>query len=144
MDLSPRSKSLDITTPILQASWDQSPHIKWIALFFGSLTILGPFYISVMPPVMATQILEFFAINNEQYNLIFTLGGIPNLFMPVVAGLLIDSFGSRPVLLIFNIIGIIGQIVQYTGCDNQHYELLLVGRVISTASLSTMLIARSK
>mmetsp|Transcript_31486 Transcript_31486/g.28668 ORF Transcript_31486/g.28668 Transcript_31486/m.28668 type:complete len:100 (+) Transcript_31486:213-512(+) len=80
---------------------------------------------------MQTPLLEYFSIENLQFNMIFTLYNIPAIFTLILGGMLIDRFGIRVMQVIFLTIGISGKVVSSIAIANKSFGMLLGGRVIA-------------
>ena len=67
--------------------------ISWIAFIFVSFVICGSTYTGTIAMGVQVNLQEYFNIDNSQYNLLFTLGNLLKMFMPLVSGFLIDRIG---------------------------------------------------
>jgi len=118
--------------------------MKWFALSFLTLSIMGPIYSFAFLQPLETQIETLFGINDEQYNLLYTLGGIPAIFMPILGGYLTDYLGARTTFLATLVISIISQIVMAYACHIVSFNLLIIGSLIFNCIFDTFYLARVK
>ena len=118
--------------------------LRWTALVFSGLTIVGLMYADGLPVSMESAIMKKFKVNDAQYNLIFTLGGIPTLFMPIVGGYMTDYFGCRLMMFLGLTIVTLGQGLMCLACYNGGFMYLILGKLVEMLAWDTMYISRYK
>ena len=114
--------------------------IKCFALIFGVISIAGPVYIYIMIQAVKTQLESLFNIDDGDYNLIYSVGGIPPLFMPIVGGYLTDYLGAGTTFLAT----FISEIVMTYACSLQNFPVFMIGNLIYSSMLDTLYLSRVK
>jgi len=142
MSVLPSNSSLN--DDLLTDSRDPTLVQKWVAVFFVALSMFGVLYISILPVTIETQIETYFNVDDADYNFIFTIGGTPSLFMPLVGGFLMDYFGTRKILFLSLSLVLLGQCVMTLGCYLQQFWMLVLGNVIVSFLSDTLQIAKYK
>ena len=103
---------------------------RWLALFFQSLMVIGGYYIDDIPQALQSKFQEPpFNLSNLQFNLLYSVYLFPNAILPFLGGMLIDNFGIRPMMLLFSMMIVLGQVFFTIGVDNLNYSLLILGRL---------------
>ena len=136
------SKSISGESLIIERTDNKT--LIWVALFFGGFSIFGPLYTYVLPVSLETPIESVMNINDATYNLLYTLGGAPSLFMPIIGGYLTDRLGCRLVLFFGLTMILLGQSIMALGAFQDNFTFLVLGRFVSMAFIDTMYIARYK
>jgi len=119
-------------------------NIRWFALIFGAFSIIGPIISFAFVTTLETQIEDIFNVDDGQYNLLFSLGGIPSLFMPLVGGYLADYLGARTTFMAALIAITIGELVSAYACTIANFDILLLGNIIYLSSWDTFSVSRTK
>jgi MFS family permease len=82
-----------------------------------------------------------FGVGPTQYGLLYSSFGIPNLFMPILAGIMFDKFGTRLSTLLFATLLCVGQWIYVVGGDKMSFNLLLAGRLVFGFGCCAMYVA---
>ena len=129
-----------------QASQTKSPSksLQLVILFFGGLIACGPYYMSSITSTLQITIQNYFNINNADYNLFYSLGGLGQMFMPILGGYAIDHFGCRLILFLSLSMIVFGQIIMVLAIHSQSFIFMIVGRFVSMSFMDTSMIARYK
>ena len=64
------------------------------------------------------------------FGLMYSLYNVPNIFMPIIGGILAAKFGSHSMYLVFSILIVIGQFILCMGCSYNSMAIFLIGRTI--------------
>ena len=84
----------------------------------------------VLVPIQ-DQLMEWYAINAVQYQLLQTLYSWPNMICSILCGILIDKFSVRKILCVSWVILLIGLILIFISSFSSDYIMLCVGRTIT-------------
>jgi MFS family permease len=108
-------------------------------MFIGSaLVLLGNYYvydcIAPVAKLLSTQ-LHFSDTQIGTLNAIYSL---PNIFLVVVGGVLVDRFTARVAVLVTTVICLAGAIL--TACGNQ-FEMMAAGRLVFGIGAETLVVA---
>ncbi len=98
------------------------------------MLLLGNYYCYDIPGALTTQLQEYLNLPYNEWqikmNSFYTAYSAPNLVMPLIGGLLIDSLGSTRMLLTFALVMVSGQVLFTLGTWFKLYLLMVVGRSI--------------
>lgn len=75
--------------------------------------------------------------------MLYTIYSLPNLILPILGGMLLDSLGIRTGLILFCSVLFCGQALFTAGGSSGNYELMLAGRGIFGAGGESMSVAQS-
>ena len=70
--------------------------------------VLGNYFCYDYPAALEPQIESEFGVSTSRYGLLYTGYAVPNLFMPVLGGILFDKIGTRNALILFSLILCLG------------------------------------
>ena len=71
-----------------------------------------------------------YGVSPSRYGLLYSSFGIPNLFMPILSGILFDKYGTRLPTVGFATLLCIGQAIYAIGGYNMNFSYLLAGRLV--------------
>jgi len=117
--------------------------MRWLALALSCLNCLGAYFCLDNPQALQTIIIEHFGISSFQFNLLYSVYGLPNIILPLLGGIIIDRLGVRVGVILFPFILIIGQLVCTFGAALNNFNWMLVGRVIFGFGGETLNVAQS-
>jgi hypothetical protein len=123
------------TTLTEAAAYRRIPsYLRWVVLVLGCLLMLGNYYCYDIPGALTTQLQHHLNLPYNEWqvkmNSFYTAYSAPNLVMPLVGGLLIDSLGSTRMLLSFALVTVFGQLLFTLGTFYKLYWLMVLGRCI--------------
>lgn len=121
----------------------RSNSMRWLALALACLNCLGSYFCLDNPQALQTIIIEHFKISSFQFNLLYSVYGLPNIILPLLGGLIIDRLGVRVGVTLFPFILILGQLVCTFGAAFDNFNWMLVGRVIFGFGGETLNVAQS-
>lgn len=105
-----------------------------LALFAGQF---GFMLLTVVGPIKNELSAEFtlgtgMSLNEFEYfySLMYTAYGVPNFFMPVVAGTLIDRIGATKVLMFCSLLNVVASFLQCVGIFSNQVHIMLCGRLL--------------
>jgi MFS family permease len=114
------------------------PVYRWIVMVFVSLAMFGNYYIydsiSPLADLLARQ-LKFSDANIGLLNGIYSL---PNIFMVVIGGLIIDRLGTRKASILFSVICMIGAVVTVL---RGNLFMMAAGRLIFGLGAESLIVA---
>ena len=105
--------------------------------------VFGEYFCYDFPASYQKSIEEKFDIDYSEYNLLYSTYDIPNFFLPVFAGILIDKFGVRMSLFLFSLSIVLGQSVCAVAVFVDNYYVMLVGRILYGCASCTLAMAIS-
>ncbi|CAD8118594.1 unnamed protein product [Paramecium sonneborni] len=118
---------------------------KWrfLAVSLAALILLGNNYSFDNPQALQTQIQQELEINIIQFNLLYSVFALPNIFLTILGGMIIDRLGVRFGIFTFTLIVTIGQLIIALGGKFNEYSLMLLGRAIFGVASENLIIAQS-
>ncbi|OMJ89247.1 hypothetical protein SteCoe_8635 [Stentor coeruleus] len=103
---------------------------RFLMLFLGCCLCLGTYYVHDNPAPLNLELIDELDINSVKYNMFYSVYSFPNIFLPLLGGFLIDSFGVRSLVLISSSFSMLGQLIFAIGVQIRSYPLSLVGRAV--------------
>ena len=83
-------------------------NIRWCLLAMACIYMLGNNFCYDSPGPLETQLEQQFNIDSTHYSLLYTVYSLPNMILPILGGILLDSMGIRVGLILFCVILTIG------------------------------------
>lgn len=117
--------------------------LRWIALILASLLVPANDYCYDLPQALQTQIQDTLEVNETQFNLLYSLYSIPNIFLPFVGGFILDYFGINVGLVLYTSVTITGQTLYTIGSYSHSFFLLVLGRIILGVGAESLNVAQS-
>jgi len=74
---------------------------RWIVLLFISLAMLGNYYVYDCIAPIADLLVKQLHFSNADIGLLQAIYSIPNVFMVLVGGMIVDRIGTRKAIFIF-------------------------------------------
>jgi len=114
------------------------PAYRWIVLIFISIAMFGNYYIydSISPLAdILTKQLEFSDSNIGLLNAIYS---IPNIFMVLIGGIIIDRFGTKKSMFLFALLCLVGAAI--TAAKGE-LAIMAAGRLVFGLGAESMIVA---
>jgi MFS family permease len=110
-------------------------YIHWVILFLTCTLLISNYYCYDIPGTLNTQLRNYLNVSyNEwqyQLNAIYSAYSFPNLVMPIISGILVDSIGPTKMLITFSIVLILGQFLFALAINTNIFSLMIIGRIIA-------------
>ena len=90
---------------------EPSRFYRWMVLIFMSLAMFGNYYVYDCIEPVADLLAKQLGFSNSNIGLLQAIYSIPNVFMVLIGGYVVDRIGVRKALLIFGTLCFIGSIV---------------------------------
>ena len=81
---------------------------RWIVLLFISLAMLGNYYVYDCIAPIADLLVKQLHFSNADIGLLQAIYSIPNVFMVLVGGMIVDRIGTRKAIFIFGTLCLLG------------------------------------
>ncbi|KAJ3348703.1 hypothetical protein GGF32_006044 [Allomyces javanicus] len=108
-------------------------NLRWFALLLCCFLLFGNYYAYDNPAALSVQLHEYLEIPYETFayylNLFYAVYSLPNVFLTLVSGMLMDKFGVHRVLLLLSACVCFGQLVFTLGVEAKSLPVMLVGRI---------------
>src|SRR5437868_14703899 len=90
---------------------EPSRPFRWLVLIFASLTMFGNYYVYDCIAPIADLLTKQLGFSDSNIGLLQAICSIPNVFMVLVGGYIVDRIGTRKAIFIFGILCFIGSVV---------------------------------
>ncbi|MDP9160467.1 MAG: MFS transporter, partial [Acidobacteriota bacterium] len=87
------------------------PRYRWIVLFFVSLTMFGNYYVYDCIAPVADLLTKQLGFSDSNIGLLQAIYSIPNIFMVVIGGYIVDRIGTSKAIFIFGSLCLVGAVV---------------------------------
>ncbi len=84
---------------------------RWVVLIFVSLAMFGNYYVYDCIAPVADLLAKQLSFSDANIGLLQAIYSIPNVFMVLIGGLVVDRIGTRKSIFIFGVICLIGSVV---------------------------------
>jgi len=117
-----------------------NPSLKWWLLVWASITIFGNYYVYDAIGPLAETLSRELDFTDTQIGSLNAIYSLPNIFLVLIGGLLVDKFGASRVALVTTAICFVGAALNALSAD---YNTMLAGRFLFGTGAETMLVALS-
>ena len=114
------------------------PYYRWTVLIVASLAMAGNYYVYDAISPLADLLRDKLGFTDDQIGMLNAIYSIPNVFMVVIGGLLIDRIGTRKATIIFGTLCFVGAVV--TSLSGNFY-VMATGRLIFGLGAETLIVA---
>jgi MFS family permease len=84
---------------------------RWLVLFFVSLTMFGNYYVYDCIAPIADLLTKQLGFSDSNIGLLQAIYSIPNVFMVLIGGYVVDRIGTRKAIFIFGVLCLLGAVV---------------------------------
>lgn len=119
---------------------------RWLVLFLVSFLMACNYYCYDIPAALLKQLGDEFVYDQNfeaMYDLLYSIYSVPNIFLPMVGGVLVDKVGLYLSLNLFSALILAGQLVLSIGCSLHSLPLMLVGRFLFGLGGESISVAQS-
>ena len=85
-----------------------TPFYRWMVLIFVSLTMLGNYYVYDCIAPIADLLANQLGFSNANIGLLQAIYSIPNVFMVLIGGYIVDRLGTRKAIFLFGVVCLAG------------------------------------
>ncbi|GAB6282583.1 MAG: MFS transporter [Ignavibacterium sp.] len=111
---------------------------RWTVLIFVSLAMFGNYYIYDCISPLADLLVKQLHFSDSNIGLLQAIYSIPNVFMVLIGGIIIDRIGTRLSTLIFSVLCLIGAILTAVG---NGLTIMVIGRLIFGLGAESLIVA---
>ncbi|TPX36637.1 hypothetical protein SmJEL517_g01304 [Synchytrium microbalum] len=106
----------------------------YLCLFFVCILLAGNYYAYDTPSSLNVPLREHLGSDYDtwqwQINLLYSVYSLPNIFLPLIGGFLIDRLGTTTMLLVFSALVCLGQALFAFGVSSKSFAIMLAGRIL--------------
>src|SRR5215470_9032402 len=84
---------------------------RWLVLIFASLAMFGNYYVYDCIAPIADLLAKQLNFSDSNIGLLQAIYSIPNVFMVLIGGYVVDRIGTRKAIFIFGVLCFLGSIV---------------------------------
>jgi MFS family permease len=111
---------------------------RWLVLIFVALTMFGNYYVYDCIAPIADLLAKQLGFSESNIGLLQAIYSIPNVFMVLIGGYIVDRIGTRKAILIFGTLCFVGSIVTaLSGTLN----VMATGRLIFGLGAESLIVA---
>lgn len=107
----------------------------YIILSLACILMGGNYYSYDIPAAINTQLRDHlnspYQLFQFQINLLYSIYAFPNIFMPIIGGILIDKFGVKPLIISFSLLVLVGQTMFSSGVWIKDFSIMAIGRLVA-------------
>jgi MFS family permease len=116
--------------PVPETTRPEPPRpFRWLVLVFVSLTMFGNYYVYDCIAPLADVLSSQLGFSDSHIGLMQAIYSIPNIFMVLIGGYIVDRLGTRKALLLFGVVCSLGAIV--TSYPDNHVTQAAVATVVN-------------
>eukprot|EP00276_Gloeochaete_wittrockiana_P001305 CAMPEP_0184670198 /NCGR_PEP_ID=MMETSP0308-20130426/81155_1 /TAXON_ID=38269 /ORGANISM="Gloeochaete witrockiana, Strain SAG 46.84" /LENGTH=524 /DNA_ID=CAMNT_0027116849 /DNA_START=121 /DNA_END=1696 /DNA_ORIENTATION=+ len=129
-EIEPIAKRIEARKPnVFSSIFDpNSDTFRTIVLLLTFLPLVANYFAYDCVAALSSYIKSDFNLNNKEFGLLYTVYEIPNIVMPIIAGVLIDKIGLRLGILIAMVVVLLGVSLTASGPLVHSFTIMLMGR----------------
>ena len=131
------TKNPNVTNPIITKP-EPPAFFRWMVLFVISLAMFGNYYIYDCISPLADLLTKQLHFTDSDIGLLQAIYSIPNVFMVLIGGFIIDRIGTKKSTLIFACLCVTGAFVTVIKGD---LTVMAIGRLIFGLGAESMIVA---
>jgi MFS family permease len=117
--------------------------IRFLVLFLLAMVMFGNQYAFNNPQALQESIMDELDIKETQYDWLYTIFALPNIFATFIIGFLIDFLGVRIGIIALSLGVVIFQAVVATGGAVKSYTCMLIGRMLFGIASESLVTAQA-
>jgi len=117
---------------------EPSASFRWLILFFVSLAMFGNYYIYDSISPLADLLAKQLKFSDSNIGLLQGIYSVPNVFMVLIGGIIIDKIGTRISTFIFTLLCLLGAIIT---ASFDSITMMAIGRLIFGLGAESMIVA---
>ena len=117
---------------------EPSRPFRWIVLIFISLTMFGNYYVYDCIAPIADLLAKQLGFSESNIGLLQAIYSIPNVFMVLIGGYVVDRIGTRKAIFIFGTLCFIGAAVT---CLSPALGVMAAGRLVFGLGAESLIVA---
>jgi MFS family permease len=123
---------------VIKNTREPSSFYRWIVLVFISLAMFGVYYIYDSMSPLADLLKSQLKFTDQNIGLLNAIYSIPNIFMVLVGGIIIDRIGTRRASLLFALLCLLGSFLTFLKPD---LTVMASGRLIFGLGAESLIVA---
>jgi MFS family permease len=128
----------EAAVPATAARPEPSRLYRWMVLLFISLAMLGNYYVYDCIAPIADLLVKQLHFNDANIGLLQAIYSMPNVFMVLVGGIIVDRIGTRKAIFIFGTLCLMGAAITVT---SPRLAVMASGRLVFGLGAESMIVA---
>lgn len=117
--------------------------IRFLVLILLALVLVTLMFAFNNPQALQDSIMKELKLSETQFNMLYTIIALPNLFCPFFVGIAIDFIGVKISLIVLMICIVCFQAIVACGAVYHSYETMLVGRMLFGIAMEGVTVAQT-
>jgi MFS family permease len=117
---------------------EPSPLYRWLVLVVVSLTMFGNYYVYDCIAPIADLLSKQLGFSDANIGLLQAIYSIPNVFMVLIGGYIVDRIGTRKGIFIFGVLCLLGSILTVL---SGRLALMAAGRLVFGLGAESLIVA---
>ncbi len=118
---------------------EPSAIFRWVILIFISLAMFGNYYIYDSISPLADVLAKQLNFSDSNIGMLMGIYSVPNIFLVLIGGIIIDKFGTRISSLTFAVLCMFGAII--TAFSGGDLTLMAIGRLVFGLGAESLIVA---
>jgi MFS family permease len=130
----------DTTSPQNAASFKPQPprFVRWVVLVFISLAMFGNYYIYDAISPLADVLVKQLNFTDSDIGLLQGIYSVPNIFMVLIGGFIIDRLGTKKSTFIFAVLCLLGSVLTAV---SDTLAVMAAGRLVFGLGAESLIVA---
>src|SRR5882762_1982245 len=111
---------------------------RWMVLIFVSLAMFGNYYVYDCIAPVADLLDKQLGFSDSNIGLLQAIYSIPNVFMVLAGGYVVDRIGTRKAIFIFGVLCFVGSVVT---CLSGTVAVMATGRLVFGLGAESLIVA---
>jgi MFS family permease len=111
---------------------------RWLILFFVSVAMFGNYYVYDSISPLADLLLKQLHFSDANIGTLNAIYSVPNIFMVLIGGIIIDRLGTRKSTLLFSLLCMSGAFIT---SSSPHFSMMVTGRLIFGLGAESLIVA---
>src|SRR5271166_4936901 len=120
---------------------EPSRPFRWLVLIFASLTMFGNYYVYDCIAPIADLLTKQLGFSDSNIGLLQAIYSIPNVFMVLIGGYIVDRIGTRKAIFIFGTLCFFGAVVTTL---SPMLSVMASGRLIFGLGAESLIVAEAE
>ena len=107
---------------------------RWFILFLSCTLLFGNYYAYDNPAALNKPLYEYLDHDYDTYqyelNLLYSVYSLPNMFLPLIGGQMLDRFDPRKIVILFMGFVCVGQTIFSYGVQVKSFGVMVIGRIL--------------
>ncbi|KAJ3382290.1 hypothetical protein HDU92_004858 [Lobulomyces angularis] len=122
--------------------------MRWVVLFLSCLLMFGNFFAYDLPAALNVPLQEYFGDEDSIYQnelaTLYSIYSLPNIFLPLLGGWLIDRFGSGKLTVFLSFFQLFGQTIFSFGTTIKSWNTMYLGRAVFGFGGESLFVAQTR